>query len=376
MIKVILTSCTKKISGKELHSLVKPSQNLRSRQSRRSKPENNSYIVGTPEFNKLPFKKNDPFIIPVGQYEIAVDVLISTKNKRDMIEHLKDEYKSIITALHTLGVDFNVLNLDTGDEEIKSWMKAMGHIGVTFHSAKPNRWTMYPRDMFLYIEMIDTLLVHSQLFSLSEKRDVDCDIIHSVWAEGGKVLFAGDRMIIGGHPEALGRIRERNVIHRLREKGMKISIIPYALFYRISGKNGMKHALYYDHHIDRSASLLVGKDGGYHLIIDPAYRTGPLANPLSVDKSLEIVRAACDKIDVQVHVPKRITVPYASSVVQFGDGNVLAAGKDHEIAATLSDIVGSDNICCTDIAVKCYPVFTSAGLHCLVTESPKPLISP
>jgi len=67
-------------------------------------------------------------------------------------------------------------------------------------------------------------------------------------------------------------------------------------------------------------------------------------------------------------------VPYATAVMQFKNGKTLATGGDEELLVTLEDVVGSGNLHVTEIPFSAYPVFASAGLHCLVTETPGPLI--
>lgn len=42
--------------------------------------------------------------------------------------------------------------------------------------------------------------------------------------------------------------------------------------------------------------------------------------------------------------------------------------------ALASEIVGAENFAATKTPVVHYPVFAGAGIHCLVTEYPKPLV--
>lgn len=334
-----------------------------------------SHILGTPDFASFPFKDESPVIVPLGQYDLAVKAIKGVQGKKAMIWMLKDEYRAIVQTLTEMDVDFRVLNLEEGDRETGRWLRDSGIENVRFSAKKPTRWQVFPRDLFVYLKAQQTLLAHSRLFRLNETHIGDCTVFHTGLAEGGRLLFTNDRLIIGRHPEHSGRAGGGKALIHLCEKGMKIAKIPFALFYQISRKGaGQRLSLYYDFHIDRSASLLEGVDGKYHLVLDPGYRTGPLTNPLSVKKSLDLVRKACETIEVQVHTPKSVHVPYTNSTVQFEDGKVLATGGDNELFAIIEGIVGSGNLHVTRVPITAYPIFAGAGLHCLITENPEPLV--
>jgi len=334
-----------------------------------------SHILGTPDFASFPFKDESPVIVPVGQYDPAVKALHDFRGKKAMVSALKEEYRSIVQALTEMKVGFRVLNLDEGDRETGRWLRDLGIENIRFSAKKPTRWQVFPRDLFVYLQAQQALLAHSRLFRLHKTHLGDSVVFHTGLGEGGRVLFAGDRLIIGRHPEHSGRTGEGKALEYLREKGMKIARIPLALFYQIARKGaGQRLSLYYDLHIDRSASLLKGKDGTYHLVLDPGYRTGPLTNPLSVKESLDVVRKACEKIEVRVHTPEYVHAPYATSMVQFESGAVLASGGEDKMFLVIEEIVGSGNRQGTRVPLVAYPIFACAGLHCLNTENPEPLI--
>jgi hypothetical protein len=157
--------------------------------------------------------------------------------------------------------------------------------------------------------------------------------------------------------------------------GIQVGFIPRALFYGLSPR-GERSFVFHHSHIDLVGSLLKGQDNGFHLVMDPFYRTGPLTDPLSAQESLDIVRRKCDEIEVQVHIPRNsLSVPLATAMVQFENGKVFATGGDDTVFETISDIVGSENVRLTGIPIVQYPIFGGAGLHCLITENPTPLIS-
>lgn len=356
-----------KIRGAELHAALVP----QSVNPVHTKPEH-LYLLGTPSVKNFPFKSNVPVIIPMGQLKCATEVMNNTPNRNAMTDQLQSEYMAITSSLLKMGIEFRVLNLSEGDQEIVSWLKANNCQEVSFSAKKSTRWQFFPRDMFVYLEAAKILLANAHIFSLNQQHDTACKIVHTGLGEGGRVLFCEDRMIVGIHPE---RSKQPAIFNLLRKRGMKIAAVPYGLFYSLSRKNGgERSALYYDTHIDRSASLLKGKDGGFHLLLDPGFRTGQLEAPLPISKSVDAVKRACEKVDVQVHAPKKITIPYATAVVQFNNRQVLASGGDEYLLQTVSDIVGNENVFATGVPITGYPVFTGAGLHCLITENPDPLV--
>lgn len=337
--------------------------------------ERPSYLVGMPVFDCIPFRGDAPALVPMGQYGLARDVLPCTRPRQQMLRRVRAEYRAIVQAMLAARIDFHVLNVDDGETNMGRWLKSMGCESMGFPVKEPSRWLMYPRDMFVYVAAIDTLLVHSRLFQLRSDRVRVGTIVHAEWGEGGRVLVCGDRLLFGCHPEAAKSPRIPNVLRRLKDRGMEVAAIPQALFYCLSRRGkGRPESLRYETHLDRSATLLMGADGGYHLLLDPHYRTGELTSPLSQERSITLVRRACEKIDVQVHVPKRGSVPYATAAVQFGSGEVLMTGNDEETLTAVAGIVGRKNVRVTDIAISHYPVFAGAGIHCLITETPRPLV--
>jgi hypothetical protein len=164
------------------------------------------------------------------------------------------------------------------------------------------------------------------------------------------------------------------VFDLLRERGVRIASFPLPISARLDRRNGRTMELTHDDHIDRGAALVQDRGGGHHLVLDPGYRTGPLTSPLPVDRSIDLVRRACDRIGAEVHVPETVSVPYATSAVGLGDGRVLVTGGDGECHATWAEAVGPENVVRTRTPFESYPVFAAAGIHCLVTELPWPLV--
>ncbi len=336
--------------------------------------DNHKYLIGTPYFN-LNFKEDTRHFIPVGQYRTASRLFKKTHDRPSMVAGLKLEYRSIVKALVDMRIKFRVVDLERGDRETGRRLREYGCNSLRLPYEHVIHWQIFPRDMCVYVKDANIILVHSKLFKIPSLQLNGCRVLHTAWGEGGRVLFSGDHMILGVKPESGRRVKDARIISTLRDRGMQIAFVPYALFYGLS-PGGERKSLFHHSHIDLSASVLTGKDSDFHLIIDPAYRTGPLSDPMTVHRSLDLVRKNCAEIGVEVHVPRRpLNIPFATAMVQFENGKVLATGGDEEVLATVADIVGSGNLITTDAPVVQYPLFGGAGLHCLITENPLPLLS-
>jgi len=309
----------------EKHAFITSTELINSIQSNKSKrpthtiyypPDDCQYLLGTPYFN-LNFKMDVRQFIPLGQYKQALRFFKNTHDKSAMVSGLKLEYRSIVKTLIDLGIRFRVVDLEKGDKDIGRWLRRKGCSSLHLPYEQITHWQIFPRDMFVYIKKVDVLMVHSRLFKIPSPVLNGCRIIHTKWGEGGRVLLSGDRMLLSRMPRLGRRAREDKVISQLRDMGIKAAFLPYALFYGLSPK-GEKAFLFHHSHIDLSGSLLKGKDGGFHLILDPDYRTGPLSDPSSVKASLDIVKQNCAEIDIEVHVPKKsLTIPFSTAMVRF-----------------------------------------------------------
>jgi hypothetical protein len=173
----------------------------------------------------------------------------------------------------------------------------------------------------------------------------------------------------------MDRKRIPRIIAVLKEAGIRVIVLPMAVSFHLSRKRACRaETLLFDDHIDRSASLIRGREGGLFLVVDPGYRTGSLLDPLPVSKSVDWLRRICEDAEIEVVSPGRLTVPYGTAAVQLSNGKVLVSGGCDEMLQLLGDIVGAENVIATKVPLNAYPVFAAAGIHCLVTERPKPVI--
>jgi len=375
MIKIIETFPEKRsiISGRELAGAILADGPYQHVDQNEPVLDDHQYLLGTPHFD-LNFKKDTHQFIPLGQYKPALTIFRKTLGKSAMKEGLRAEYRSIVKALFKMGIKFRVVDLERGDRDVGRWLRERGCADLRLPYDQITHWQIFPRDMWVYLKKANIILAHTKLFKIPQRSLKGCMIIHTKSGEGGRVLSSGYHMIMGVNPEAGRRVQDKAIL-RIKDMGVKTAFLPYALFYGLSTR-GERKFLFHHSHIDLIGSLIKGKDGGLHLIIDPEYRTGPLSDPLSVKASLDLARRNCAEIETEVHVPRKaLTIPFSTAMVQFENGKVLATRGDDGVLAILSDIVGLENMQVTDIPILQYPVFGGAGLHCLITENPLPIIS-
>ncbi len=328
-----------------------------------------TWLLGAPYFD-LPL--GGPQRLPVAQIALADAIVKRVRSKKQMRIAVEAEYRGIVQSLLELDVGFRILNLDSAEPAFVDWARGEGCSSLQFPISDLSRWLIYPRDMAVYLEQVDLLLMHSGLFHSRATSKRGTAVIYSTLAEGGRVLFAGNRVLLGRPPGRLLR-GERSVIGRLQRMGLRVADLPSALVFSTPGP-GLESGLFHDAHLDRCAGLLMDKRGDCHLILDPGYQTGPLLGPHSPAKSIDMVRRACAKLEIEVHVPRSMTIPMATALVQFKGGRVLTTSGDDDCLALIGDIVGAELVHTTKIPLLHYPVFAGAGIHCMLTESPKPLV--
>lgn len=327
-------------------------------------------LLGTPAFH-FPFGAESRPIAPLGQERRVQEILDSLSSEMMQARTLREEYLCVVEALQEAGITFRILCLERGDPGVRKRLAGQGIHGLLLPVAQPVSWVRFPRDLFVMAEKVRALLVNSRLFQLRE-RNTGYKILHSRWGEGGRVLLAGDRMLVSSVPDGRAEA-EGKVLRHLRELGMRIAVLPNAIFLELT-PDGVPVTLFHEGHLDRSASLIRGRDGGYYLLCDRSYTTGLLDRPFSPDRSIDELRRACEPVEVEVRLPRARTLPYATSVVQFEDGRVLVSGGDESVVETLADLVGQESLIVTRLAIRHYPAVAAAGLHCLVTEMPHPLL--
>jgi len=334
--------------------------------------ESLTLLLGSPLFD-IHQGSRPYFAIPVGEVPLARKVLASAPNPLEREAGLAAEYRALVETLLAGQMPFRVLNPDAGTPAMARWLAERGCARLDFDYPGTGYWVRYPRDLFVLLEPVATLLVNPGLFRIDATERRGYRILHSPWGEGGRVLLSGDCLLVGADPQQ-PQLPDAPLLDALRERGMRIAAIPQGLFQDLAPA-AQSPALFGDAHIDRVASLLRDRAGAAHLLLSAGYRSGPASAPWSAQRSLDEVRRACAPLEIEVHQP-RSRFPYGASVVQLPDGRVLGNAGDTEVNGLLAQLVGTRGLLLTPRPLRHYPLFARAGLHCLVTESPVPLIAP
>lgn len=339
--------------------------------------EKDWYIVGGPAFGQvlIACKKEGFFRAPAGQLELCWEVLRETQDSEAILENLSQEYFSIILGLMEMGIDFRITYCK-GDKTYRKMLSASaGKLGLKlmgFPRNFPPHLVCYPRDMFTVLPGI--ILVNPEIGRLKIKERSGYRILSSPYGEGGRVLLCGKTMLLSN-----GLIFEDNCsIHKteltdFEQNGMKLGFFPLSMSGTFSlagiGKN-----FFPSDHSDRVACLINGEDQKLHLVIDPNIFT--VENTLitrTPKESLEKIKIICQKLGIEVHCPRKIEVPYALNLIQFPDNRILMTSGDDSITAVIAEIVGEEKITQTEVPIRYFPVYTRAGIRCLVNKAPPPL---
>lgn len=329
-------------------------------------------VLGSPVFD-LEFNPSVRHFAPLGEEHLALECLESVENRETLALALYAEYRDLVATLLREDVPFRVLNPQAGGPEVDMWLADLDCPKLGFDYPRSDHWTRFPRDMAVALPDLGVLLVNPQLFRLAPEQRYGYQILPSEWGEGGRVLTAGRRMLVSA-PPLRDRLPDCDTLDFLRSRGMQIAPFPQPIFKDLSHPTG-KGDLFHEAHIDRVAGLIQDSGGGYHLIVSPGYRTGPHDTPWSAAESLSRLKENCQPAEMTVHQPE-VSVPYGASVVQLPDGRVLASSGNGNVPELLQRLLGPDQVILTGGPLVHYPVFAQAGLHCLLTENPTPLVVP
>ncbi len=331
------------------------------------------WLAGMPEYN-LRFDERHVPSVPLGCRQHALDVFHNCGDESSLRGRLDAEYVAVLEALLDAGMPFRILNLSTAQSPLADRLRADGypefHIDV---SGQGSTYT-YPRDLMVYLNDYEIALVSDSWLKpgVADLGGVNC--WPTCWSEGGRILMCDDTLVVFRHPEKK-MARDQPTLNRLRERGLKVVEIPAGIFCTID-QEGATTNLFFDPHIDRLGGLLRGKDGQLHLIFGPGYRTGPLDNPLDAMESADLVHRIAEASGITLHLLPDGALPYGASLVQSTNGAVVVTGGDPSVAALLEILLGANNVVPTRTPITHFPIFASAGIHCLVTESPDFLLCP
>jgi len=339
------------------------------------------YLVGEPIFNPTPRKE---FCAPVSQVDLCLEVLRETQDENEIIDRLREEFLAIILSLKQMGIDFRIVYAHEDKVDMKAigiCIQALGCRLAGFSEDYFPPYIIYPRDFATVLPGL--ILVNSKAGELKVSQKGGYKILSSPFGEGGRVLTSQKTMLVSerlveeeSHSRPVGSQDLKEII----QEGINVGTFPFPLAQMFSASKRTNRASINDH-IDRVACLIQGRDKGLHLVVDPLIETAvwrgknrdSLWTLRTPGETREKITGSCKPFGINVHYPKALKVPYSLNLIQFRDGRILMTGGDDEVEGLITEIVGEDKIFKTPIPIRFFPVWSYAGIRCLVSEAPVPL---
>ena len=338
--------------------------------------EQSTIVVGAPLFNTDPYKSSR---FPLGQKSLMLRVIRETTNPTQIFRNMALEHVSIVLALRSMGFQFQILL--SGQEAAQSQIADIyGRIGTQFINCPQlsTRHAGFPRDIATSFSSVTFI---SDELSGEEKSFVERitangkPTMRSPYGQGGRVLSRKNVALISAklwREDRLGKLSITTLeaqTEDLRRNRIRFGLLPDIV---VEESNSRMNIVAPEDHIDFTAGLLEDQRGNLHLIVDPKWHSGftdPFAGPrFGPKETIERVRSVCEKLEITLHVPKTLTVPLSIGFVQFENGHVLMTGGDDNVAEIVANIIGSEKVHQTEIPIQHYPVWSNAGVHCIIGQ--------
>lgn len=339
------------------------------------------YLVGEPALKP---HLREEFYAPAGQALLCQAVLRETADEAQIIEKLRHEYLAVVLALRRMGVDFRIIHAhpDEMDGQTLGVCVAAMHCKLAgFTRDYFPGWVAYPRDFCTVLSQ--TILFNHVAVQLKGSERGGYRTIGSPYGEGGRILVRGRVALVGE------RIVEREQSSRwttdadlqpLVDEGLAVAKLPLPVV-SIYTAAEVTDRTFGNDHLDRIGCLLEDRRAQLHLVVDPCFiaqrwlgQPGHLWEPMFPEVILPLLRDRCQPLGITVHVPSELRVPYALNLLQFPDRRVLMTTGDAALEALVRDIVGRGFVETTEIPIRYFPVYKYAGIRCLVSEAPLPVL--
>lgn len=336
------------------------------------------YLIGEPIFG---VKWRSEFYAPIGQAFSCLKVLEESTTMDVVAQRMKQEYLAIVWAMHSMGLDFRLACRDIGkiDQRFVSTLhQAIGCklAGFPGHSGTT---VQYPRDFCTVFHDEKLLLVNPEGIDILRNSRNGWKIEKSIYGEGGRILPAKKTALVGDylrsdaeHPPRKVSQSELEILH---SAGISTATLPLLVSVNF-GFGGVSDRISINDHLDRIGSLIWDQDGNLHLIIDPDLWTVDRLDEIrwlarEPEESIALIREVCRIMNIALHIPTALAVPYSINLQQFGDGRVLMTSGEPELQEIVSGIVGRDNVVATEVPIRFFPVWSYAGIRCLVSDAPE-----
>lgn len=309
---------------------------------------------------------------PAGQYDLYQQIRKNLPTDQNELTRMAaHEYCSIAATMLKMEEDFRIIDAYQRKwwRELRQRLRVSGAIFRRFPKIEFTRLA-YPRDLAIYLPNGKTLMCWFKLnydAMLADGIDIDINLL----GEGGRTLVQQD---IAMYPDIL-EIEKDNDLKKLYyyrpnpkplvEAGLRVGALLPSM--TLPMKNGRSC-----NHLDLYSGLLRDHQDQVHLVTDPKLIVfkPDLSGFMTRQDSRSAWQKVCDQLEITLHFPRSIQVPASICFYQFPSGKVIMTGGDDDMAETVADIVGEENVFLTPTPVHVFPVFKGAGIRCMIGELP------
>jgi hypothetical protein len=333
-----------------------------------------AYVLGAPRF--VSRAAHERIHVPLEEWEASYDVYEESGwgNVEWVAARRSREYRSIVRALRDLDLPFAIFTPpdpaalfgQPGGSEVRRLLRESRLLHAPDALARAH--VSYPRDLMHVVRDV-WLIQERDRACFADPPDASARF--SALGEGGRVLHAGNVLL---HPDAIlvdGETRRAD----FEVPGVTCRPMPPPWLGSCDRGGLVLGDLRPADHLDRTGCLLADDRGGVHLIVNHGLRVRGEPSPaeprlLSRRATDRILRERLSGTAVQVHRAPPSPVPQILSVIQDDTGRILMSGGDDDTKAFVEGIT-SRPVHTTDVPIRAYPVFSLAGLRCLVGETPR-----
>ena len=341
------------------------------------------YLLGEPIFDV--HYEDRRFQAPVSQIELCQKILAEEQDPEVIVNELRKEYLVIAYSLKEMGIEFRIIYAHEDKIDKMALAYCIDPLKCKLIGFSPDFFgpsIVYPRDFCTVLPKI--VLINPEVASLTSSEKDGFSLISSPFGEGGRVLHSGETMLVSERvveKDRHSRFVTDEEIREVSDLGINMARLPSPIGGVVQG--GEKNRFFSNDHIDRVGALIADSKQQLHLIVDPRIYTAKWRKggaipwePAGPEETIIRLRSICDPLEIKVHVPRSLSVPYSLNFIQFSDGKVLMTGGDDHVAELVSGLIGEENIYMTPVPIKYHPVWVYAGIRCMIADAPLPLLKP
>lgn len=329
-----------------------------------------AHVLGAPRF--VSRSGVDRLQVPAEEREIAAAILAESGD--GIALQRSREYRSIVRALDRLELPFAIftpsdpaaLFRQPGGREVRRLLRTRRLLHAPDSLTRSH--SSYPRDLMHVVN--DVWLINAcDRRSFGESPDPAA--LFSELGEGGRVLHAGGYVL---HPDAVAANGEP-VRREFALPGATCLPMPQPWLVSHDREGPVAGDSADADHLDRYGCLLEDARRGLHLIVNHGLRLR--AQPSDEGPSVLTPEATDDAFatrlagtPVAFHRAPPSPVPQILNLIQDHAGRILMSGGDERMRSFVENVT-SREVHTTDVPIRYYPVFSLAGIRCLLGEMPR-----